>query len=362
MAYNNHRARKERSMNRHVCLSTRSAAAILGAALAALYTPPKLAAEKSHGARFVLAWGTKGDKPGEFFSPIGIAISSKNEVYVTDLNNARLQKFTTEGKYVGGFDLPRDNVQRKSSQAGGIAVDPGGLIYLTFMVQDKVRAYTDDGKLVREWGRTGQGDGELRGPGGIALGRDGSVYVADQRNHRIQKFSPEGKFLAKWGSYGSGPGQFGAPESAGSRFGGPHFLALDRQGRIYTTEGVRGRVQQFSPEGKPLLSWGNKGDGPGGFGALKTGFTPHSFGPVAVYVDGNDRIWVSSLNDRVQQFTTEGQFVLGIGGPGKVPGRFARPHGLATDSRGFLYVADAGNQRIQKFEIFTRLAVPLKDE
>ena len=60
---------------------------------------------------------------GEFSSPIGVAINRKDEVYVTDLNNARLQKFTADGKHLGGFDLPRDTPQRKSSQAGGIAVD-----------------------------------------------------------------------------------------------------------------------------------------------------------------------------------------------------------------------------------------------
>ncbi len=47
--------------------------------------------------KFVLAWGKKGDKEGEFYSPIGIAISKKDEVYVTDLNNARLQEFTAHG-------------------------------------------------------------------------------------------------------------------------------------------------------------------------------------------------------------------------------------------------------------------------
>ena len=68
-------------------------------------------------------------------------------------------------------------------------------------------------------------------------------------------------------------------------------------------------------------------------------------------MDRHDRVWVSSLNDRVQLFTAEGMFLLGIGGTGKGPGQFVRPHGMALDSKWHLYVADAGNQRIQKFEI-----------
>jgi DNA-binding beta-propeller fold protein YncE len=112
-----------------------------------------------------------------------------------------------------------------------------------------------------------------------------------------------------------------------------------------------GRVQQFSAQGKPLRAWGDKGDQPGGFGALDTGFSKQTFGPVGVFVDRKDRVWVSSLNNRVQGFTTEGEFLIQLGDAGDGPGQFARPHGMAVDSKGCFYVADAGNQRIQKFEI-----------
>jgi DNA-binding beta-propeller fold protein YncE len=219
------------------------------------------------------------------------------------------------------------------------------------MSQHAVRVYDEAGKVVRQWGKRGKGDGEFNQPGGIVLGRDGTVWVADQGNHRIQKFTAEGKFLGKWGKHGKKAGQFGGEEPAGSRFAGPHFLALDSKGRLYTTEGVAGRVQQFSAEGKALLAWGDKGNQPGGFGGLRTGYAKHTFGPIAVMVDRHDRVWVSSLNDRVQCFSTAGKFLFGIGGTGQGPGQFARPHGMAMDSKGFLYVADAGNQRVQKFEV-----------
>jgi sugar lactone lactonase YvrE len=232
-----------------------------------------------------------------------------------------------------------------------MAVDDDGNVYLALMNQDKVQVYTESGRLLREWGKRGAGDGEFRQPGGIVLAPGGTVYVADQGNHRIQMFDTEGKFRGKWGEHGSGPGQFGGNEPKVSRFGGPHFLARDGMGRIYTTEGTLGRVQQFSAGGKPLHAWGDKGSEPGGFGALKTGFSQSTFGPIGVFVDRRDRVWVSSLNDRVQAFTTDGKFLFGLGGTGNAPGQFARPHGMAVDSKGHLYVADAGNQRIQKFEI-----------
>jgi sugar lactone lactonase YvrE len=299
----------------------------------------------------VLTWGKKGDQPGDFYSPISLVFTPRDELFVTDLNNSRVQKFTAEGKFLAAFDLPWDTPPRKSCIIGGMALDAQGLVYLSFMVQHKVVVYNESGAVVRQWGKRGVGDGEFDQPGGIVVHADGTLYVADQCNHRIQHFTLNGQFLGKWGSHGSLPGRFGGAEPAGSRFAGPHFLSQDSQGRLYTTEGVLGRVQQLSPEGRPLSAWGNKSSDPGGFGALSTGFSQRSFGPVGVMVDRYDRVWVSSLNDRVQCFTPEGRFLFAAGGPGSGPGQWARPHGMAMDSKGFLYVADAGNERIQKFQV-----------
>lgn len=312
---------------------------------------PRLLAADVKQPKVLLAWGQRGDKPGDFYSPIQIAITKKDEVLVADLNNARLQKFNTEGKHLGGFELPLDKPPRKSCQIGGMALDEAGQIYLSFMAQHKLAVYSETGQLVREWGTLGKKEGEVHQPGGIVMSPDGAVIVTDQCNHRIQRFSRDGKFLSQWGQHGSEPGQFGGPEPMGSRFAGPHYLARDSQGRLYTTEGVLGRVQQFSADGKPLLAWGNKSNEPGGFGSYETGFSKQSFGPIGVAVDRHDRVWISSMNDRVQCFTPEGKLLFGFGGSGSDLGQFIHPHGMAFDSRDHLYVCDAANQRIQKFEV-----------
>jgi sugar lactone lactonase YvrE len=305
------------------------------------------------GVKFVLAWGKKGDQPGEFHSPIGIAITRKDELFVTDLNNSRVQRFSADGKSLGVFDVPRDDPKRRSCILGGIAVDHAGHIYLSFMNQHKLAVYTEAGKLVREWGKKGTGPGEFHQPGSIVLNGDGTLFVTDQCNHRIQKLTIDGKFLAALGEYGAKPGQFDGILPPGSRFGGPHFLAKDSKGRLYTTEGAHTRVQQLTSDGKPLAAWGTKTHEPGGFGGITFGNLKATLGPIGVAVDKHDRVWVSSLNDRVQCFTPEGKFLFGLGldGPGDEPGQFARPHAMAFDSAGHLYVADAGNQRIQRFVV-----------
>jgi len=149
-----------------------------------------LSANDKSEPRFVSAWGHKGDRPGEFYSPIEIAINSKDEIYIADLNNARVQKFDTDGKYLGGFDLPLDAPPRKSCIIGGLTIDDAGLIYLSFMNQHRLAVYKE-GALVREWGRRGKEAGEFHQPGGIVLYPDGTLYVADQCNHRVQHFTRE---------------------------------------------------------------------------------------------------------------------------------------------------------------------------
>ena len=58
----------------------------------------------------------------------------------------------------------------------------------------------------------------------------------------------------------------------------------------------------------------------------------------------------SSSNSRLQCFTTEGKYLTGLLVEGDEPGQFVIPHALAVDSKGFLYVVDSSNHRIQKFK------------
>lgn len=47
---------------------------------------------------------------------------------------------------------------------------------------------------------------------------------------------------------------------------------------------------------------------------------------------------------------TSFQYLASLGGPGDEPGKFRNPQGLDVGPAGFLYIADTGNQRIQKID------------
>ena len=50
--------------------------------------------------RFVKMWGKLGVRPGEFSLPHAIAMDSKGRLYVADRNNARVQVFNQDGKFL----------------------------------------------------------------------------------------------------------------------------------------------------------------------------------------------------------------------------------------------------------------------
>jgi DNA-binding beta-propeller fold protein YncE len=322
-------------------------------ALAGLARLPPARADDPGPVRFLLAWGKQGAEPGEFHFPIGIAVNGDDEVLVTDHYNNRVQRFDADGKLLGHFAvLPNP---------GGLAVDKAGNVYVSHFpasrmskeqTPDRVTVYSPAGKLLREWGKSGDGDGEFSWPGGLAIGKDGRVYVADQTNRRVQVFDAEGKFLTKWGEYGTKPGEFGGNTSKASRVGGPQFVALDSAGNVYTTEASVGRVQKFTADGKYLLSWGDNEVKAGSFGGAFTGFQTRLQGPAGICIDKQDRVWVSAAGGRVQQFTSDGKYLRGFGDEqGDKPGQFFAPHGVAVNSRGQLYVVDAYNHRVQKFDV-----------
>ncbi len=303
-------------------------------------------------ARFVLEWGHHGSGSGEFDVPIGVAVTASGNVLVSDFYNARVQRFTPEGKHRATYPvLPNP---------GGMALDGDGNIYLGHFSAmkaneekkpDRISVYSPQGKLLRQWGRTGTGDGEFDYPGGIAVSGDGRVYVADQTNRRVQVFDREGKFLFKWGEYGMTDGRFGGNVSPKSRVGGPQFVAIDRAGNVDTTEGSVGRVQGFTADGKFLRSWGDNEDKAGSFGGHWRGTTGLQV-PVGICFDQLGLLWISAVSGRVQQFTPDGTYLQSLGsGRGSEPSQFEAPHALAVDNTGYIYVVDSLNHRVQKFAI-----------
>ena len=67
--------------------------------------------------------------------------------------------------------------------------------------------------------------------------------------------------------------------------------------------------------------------------------------------DGSGNVYVADAgNSRIQKFDSTGTFLTTWGGFGSGTGQFNGAFGVATDGSGNVYVADANNRRIQKFD------------
>jgi sugar lactone lactonase YvrE len=196
----------------------------------------------------------------------------------------------------------------------------------------------------RTWGATSAVDIDPDGKSIWVAERCGANTCAGSTLPVVLKFDASGKLVK---SFGAGIFIF------------PHGIHVDRQGNVWVTDaqgrdGKGHQVVKFSPDGKVLLTLGKAG---------VAGDPPDALNePCDVVTAPNGDIFVadghSGQNDnasantvaRIVKFSKDGKFIKTWGKLGSAPGEFKTPHGLAFDSRGRLFVADRGNNRIQIFD------------
>jgi DNA-binding beta-propeller fold protein YncE len=64
-------------------------------------------------------------------------------------------------------------------------------------------------------------------------------------------------------------------------------------------------------------------------------------------------------NNRIQKFRNDGTFVAAWGARGGGAGQFLEPSAIAFDSKGNIYVTDKGNHRVQIFHRLYREIIAL---
>lgn len=189
-------------------------------------------------------------------------------------------------------------------------------------------------------GAQGSEAGNFISPRGLGIAPNGDVYVADSNNHRIQQFSPEGEFIRSWGEFANRD-QGNAP---GGSFNEPWGVAVSPDGEfVFVADTWNHRVQKFTAEGEFIREWGVFGQGEDAYAM---------WGPRDLIVDNNGNVLVVDTgNKRVKIFDGDGNFISQFGNFGFDLGNFDEPVGIALDRESNqLYVADTWNQRVQVFE------------
>lgn len=271
---------------------------------------------------YLLKWG--GMNSPLLKDPQGIALDENNNVVVVDDGKNKLQKFTNSGKLIPAWQ-PKGSRYRGIKTASDVIVDREGYIYVTDVKAHQVFKFERNGNFVKTWGKEGTEREDLLRPTGIAANSKNDIYVVDSGNLRVKVYSNLGvlqSILEK-------------PENMGL----PVDVSVGPDDHVWVIDKVR--VYKYSPDGKFLHSWGERGVGDGEFG-----------NPKAIDIDKYGFIYIAdAANKRIQKFDADGKFITKWGEAGSGIGNFDYPSGIAVDMDGLVYVTDTTNQRIQVFRI-----------
>jgi len=124
------------------------------------------------------------------------------------------------------------------------------------------------------------------------------------------------------------------------KFGTPIDVAV-YQNKVYILDKKDTTVKIWNNKLTELLATvGKAGHGDGEF-----------FKPSGITVDNHGFLYVADTgNSRVQKFDPKGKFLISIGKLGDTPGCFVRPKGVAVDHTGNIYVTDAMLENVQLFD------------
>ena len=156
---------------------------------------------------WVASWGSLGKGPGQFDTPHGIAVSPKDEIYVADRGNRRIQVFDPSGKYIREFtiDVPVDpnrgkitygaaNPELKTgSQAPGapdalcMTPGPNPVLFVGDLYPSRIYKVSLEGKVLGVYGQPGRNLGEFGWIHAIACPSENEIWVGELINWRVQK-------------------------------------------------------------------------------------------------------------------------------------------------------------------------------
>lgn len=305
----------------------------------------------------IRSWASPGVHEGEIGSPSGICSSPEGQLYVTDEAHHRIQIFDPQGSLVdmwgsngngeGYFNLPQALTLNENNEV--LVCDTGN---------HRIQHFSEQGELLNIWGSQGSKTGEFRSPQGITMDVTGDIYVSDTENDRIQKFSTTGEFLLHWGEYGNAEAcdydddnhePIYHPDCNLRYLNWPKGITMDPNGHLYVVDSLNHRVQVFDGEGAFITYWGDLINEEGWYWPYTQNDGKFQ-SPTGIAYDPKGFVYVAdTLNDRIQKFLPGGGFLTKWGSWGSEEEQFQYPQGTAIDANGDIYIADSANNRIQKF-------------
>ena len=263
--------------------------------------------------------------------PYGMAVDSKNNLFVADQKVGAIFIFNTETREV---EMIKNRTHAHFERIIGLAMDDNDRLFVSDPGLHHVLVFDKDHKAQDVI------DQGMVEPGGLALDRENRLlYVADVELDQILVYDADSfKLLRKIGTTGhkhelTTPGDFAKPTA----------VAVDKEGNLYVCDTLNNRIEIFDADGKFINAFGKAGDGPGYFSR-----------PKGLAIDSDNHIWVADgQQDRVQVFNQDERLLITFGGHGLLPGQFQGLVGIAADKNNRIFTSEMYPGRVQQFRYVT---------
>ena len=224
--------------------------------------------------------------------------------------------FVFDAEKKGEVQLIKNGEDARFGLINGLAVDDNDRIFVSDIKTHRVLVIGATSH--KEEGSFGA-DILIR-PGGMAIDVENRfLYVVDTQNDVVDVFDADNfKLLRKLGV----PGKKHLLTDPGT-FSLPTNVAVDKDGDVYVTDTLNDRVEIFDADGNFITMFGKNGDGPGSLSR-----------PKGIAVDSDKHIWIAdAVQQRVKVFNREGQLLIYFGQPGNWPGQFSALYDIAIDQK-----------------------------
>ncbi|MBK6980993.1 MAG: VCBS repeat-containing protein [Betaproteobacteria bacterium] len=311
-----------------------------------------------------------------FALPVAIALDSAGDLYIADRYNYRVRKVDANGivsTVAGNGSATHGGDGGPAMQAGiapiGLAFDAAGNLYIADTDNHRIRRVGTNGIITTVAGNgvaASSGDGgaataaSIGKPCGIALDASGNLFIADEQFHVIRRVSTGGTITTVAGTGSPSFGGDGGPAAAAA-LDAPCGLAFDTAGNLYISDKNNFRVRRMSPDGVIHAFAGN---GPYLFGYTEDGIPatqtvlsrPHAVATDAagnVYIDTPETERIRKVDPSGIISTVAGIGPVGYGGFVGDGGPATRstlrhPARIAVDVAGNLYIPDSDDARVRK--------------
>ena len=276
----------------------------------------------------VVATGKKGDSPGEFDGPCGVAINEEtHQIFVANYSNDRVEIFSETGEFLHQLGIGQ------LSRPWGIAIH-GDSLYVSCLCDSTVSKFSLN-KLcrVRRIGGRGSNNGQFHSPRQLTTDPIGCVFIADNGNNRICIYDPDLN----------------------------HLRNITHQSMshpyAYDVKVSRDRIYVLCPENNPcLLVLTLEGDKL--HSIITCGVGMDVLCPLFFCLDPlNNFVLSDCYSHSIRVFSPEGNLLHTIGREGHQQGMFSYPEGVAVTPNGRL-VCVSGNE-IYGLQIFSSLFICL---